>query len=238
MISYPLKILHSGYVFLDPFDDCRLVPEVLEEISYPEEFCLALDFDPHFIAQLMAAGFIVMSFLSDSPEEANEKEQFILFPKHHLLRSCLFYPDLHVKKNIRSRLPLYDLHFDKDFDLVLDKCIETHGDDWLTRPLVAAIRKIRDTPDMPVQPVSFALYRDGKLKAGEFGIMSGRVYTSYSGYYEEDNAGTVQMILTARYLEKAGIDFWDLGMPLDYKLTLGAREISRGEFLERFWKGQ
>ena len=234
MKSYPLKIFPSGYVFLDPSDDCRLVARVLEDISYPEEFCLALDFDPVFIARLMAAGFIVMSFLSSNPEEANQDGQFILFPKHHLIRSCLFYPELHVKKSIKSRLPLYDLHFDSDFDLILDKCIESHGDDWLTPPLVAAIRKIRSTLGMPVRPVSFALYRDGKLKAGEFGIMAGRVYTSYSGYYKEGDAGTVQMILSARYLEKAGVDFWDLGMPLDYKLSLGAREISRGEFMERF----
>ena len=227
--TYPLKVLPSGYVFLDPSDDCQTTVKVLEEISYPEEFCLALDFDPFFIARLMAAGFIVMSSLYN-----NSSDQYILIPKHHIVRSCLFYPDLHIKKSIKSLLPKYEIKFDENFDLILDKCIKSHGDDWLTPPLVAAIRKIRNTENMPVRPVSFALYREGKLKAGEFGIIAGRVYTSYSGYYEENNAGTVQMILTAHYLENAGIDFWDLGMPLDYKLTIGAREISRGEFLRLF----
>jgi Leu/Phe-tRNA-protein transferase len=230
MRSYPLKVFPSGHVFLDTSDDCRAAAIALEKADYVEDFCLAQDFDPLFIARLMAAGFLVMSCLF----EDRQNSKFILLPKHHLIRSCLFFPELHVKKSIRPRLPLYDLQFDRDFDLILDKCIEVHGDDWLTGPLVAAIRKIRESQDMPVRPVSFALYRDGKLKAGEFGIMAGQVYTSYSGYYEEDNSGTVQMILTARWLEEAGHTFWDLGMPLDYKLTLGAREISRKEFMEHF----
>ncbi|MCL2834104.1 MAG: GNAT family N-acetyltransferase [Treponema sp.] len=166
--------------------------------------------------------------------------QYLLLPKHHLIRSCLFFPELHIKKNIRQRLQDYELYFDRDFDLILEKCVTIHGEDWLTPPLIRAIKEIRSgfnssgTKDLPVKPVSFALYREGRLVAGEFGIAAGKVYTSYSGYYEEDNAGTVQMILTAQYLEKNGYDFWDLGMPLDYKLTLGAREISRKEFLQLF----
>ena len=243
MKSYPLKILPSGHVFLDTTDDCQVVARVLDEAGYKEDFCLALDFDPLFIAQLMASGFLVMSSLFGNPGETNEpgslqNRKFILLPKHHLVRSCLFFPELHIKKSIKPLLPRYDLQFDKDFDDIVNKCIDIHGDDWLTGPYIAAIKEIRKHSDMPVRPVSFALYREGKLKAGEFGIISGRVYTSYSGYYEEVNAGTVQMILTAKWLEKSSYTFWDLGMPLDYKLTLGAREISRRDFLELFWKAQ
>jgi Leu/Phe-tRNA-protein transferase len=89
-----------------------------------------------------------------------------------------------------------------------------------------------------VRPESFALYRDGNLVAGEFGVRSGRVYTSYSGYYDENNAGTVQLILTARYLQERGDAFFDLGMPLDYKTDLGATDISPEEFVKRFRTSQ
>jgi Leu/Phe-tRNA-protein transferase len=235
MKPYPLKILQSGLVFLDNSDDCDAAAQALEQYNYDDELCFALDFDPLFIARLMASGFLVMSYLLDGPDSSGD---FILLPKHHLIRSCLFFPELHVKKSIKHLLSDYDLHFNKDFDLIIDKCIEIHDDDWLTGPLVSAIREIYRGDDMPVRPISFALYREGKLRAGEFGIMAGGVYTSYSGYYEEDNAGTVQMLLTAKWLEKTGFDFWDLGMPLDYKLTLGAREISRREFMDHFWNAR
>jgi Leu/Phe-tRNA-protein transferase len=60
------------------------------------------------------------------------------------------------------------------------------------------------------------------------------VYTSYSGYRDEDSAGTVQMLLTGRYLRDRGFAFWDLGMPLDYKDRLGAKNLSPEEFVELF----
>ena len=253
-LIYPLRFLPSGHVFMAPFDNCTAAALALEETDYQEDFCLAIDFDPFFIARLMAAGFLVMADIlefdsddeleNDEPDNAEPAQdvlahtkkasQYILLPKHHLIRSCLFFPQLHIKKSIRKLLPLYDIHFDRDFDLIVDKCVETHGDGWLKKPFLDALKEIRAEKDMPAKPVSFALYREDKLVAGEFGIISGRVYTSYSGYYEENNAGTVQMILTAKYLEKNSFDFWDLGMPLDYKLTIGAREISRGEFIKLF----
>jgi hypothetical protein len=89
-----------------------------------------------------------------------------------------------------------------------------------------------------VRPVSFGVYRNGELKAGEFGIIEGRVYTSYSGYYEEDNAGTVQLILTAQFLQNSGFDFFDLGMPLAYKYALGAQDIDPFSFILLFRRAQ
>jgi Leu/Phe-tRNA-protein transferase len=230
-----LRYTPSGHIFIGPDDDCDAVAWLLQIEDYKEDFCLAKDFDPEFVARLMAAGFLVMSAVLRG-EKPGEPDLTILLPKHHLIRSCLFFPDLHIKKSIRSKLPRYELRFDADFDLILGKCLETHGDAWLTPPLTAVIRKLRGTNGLPARPVSFGLYREGKLAAGEFGIVTGRVYTSYSGFKDETGAGTAQMLLTAGYLEKAGYAFWDLGMPLDYKLTLGAREIGREDFMKRFYR--
>jgi Leu/Phe-tRNA-protein transferase len=230
-----IRYTQSGHIVIAPGDDCDTLAELLPLVGYNEDFCLALDFEPEFIARLMAAGFLVMSMILPG-EKPGEPETALLLPKHHLVRSCLFFPELHVKRSIRPRLSRYDLRFDVDFDRILDKCLETHGAGWLTSPLVRAIRGIRADPALPVRPVSFGLYRGETLMAGEFGIVAGKVYTSYSGYTEESSAGTAQMILTAGYLEKNGFAFWDLGMPLDYKLTLGAREISREDFMDHFRK--
>jgi Leu/Phe-tRNA-protein transferase len=89
-----------------------------------------------------------------------------------------------------------------------------------------------------VHPISFGVYRDGILRAGEFGILAGGVYTSYSGYFDEDNAGTVQMILMAEYLKAHGSPFLDLGMPLPYKYDLGAEDIPPHRFVEIFREGR
>ncbi|MDR2159106.1 MAG: GNAT family N-acetyltransferase [Treponema sp.] len=231
----------QGMILISPRDDPGRLVDFMLETGYAEEFCVALDFDCAFIARLMDAGFLVMS--------ASFGEICILLPKLHLTRSVLFFGDLHVKRSIRRFLPRYELRFDEDFDRILDRCTAIHGEDWLTAPLTAAIRRIRDLSPRALpaddpgggattrggpRPVSFGVYRNGELKAGEFGVVSGRVYTSYSGYYDEDNAGTVQMILAARFLQERGFAFFDLGMPLDYKYDLGAQDVSPRRFVDLF----
>jgi len=242
---YPLRYLPPGYIFIDPNDDCDRVVDAMLATDYSEEFCLARDFDEDFIVRLMEAGFLVMSAeLKDDGsaggegdvEQKNVEQDafFILLPKLHLVRSGLFFPELRIKKSVRRFLPLYELRVDTDFDLILDTCVEIHNSDWLTPPLVDVLKSLRNRQQARIRPVSFALYRDGELKAGEIGVVMGRVYTSYSGYYTESNAGTVQMILMAQWLDRTGFDFLDFGMPLDYKTALGARDISPRHFVELF----
>jgi Leu/Phe-tRNA-protein transferase len=223
-----LRYTLSGHVFITPQDDLdRLVDELISS-GYDEEFCLATDFSPNFIARLMDAGFLVMS--------TELEDGTLLLPKIHLIRSVLLFPELHVKKSIKRFLSRYELRIDTDFDRILDRCIEIHGDDWLTRPLARSIKLLhrKRTPMASTRPVSFGVYRDGELKAGEFGVVSGRVYTSYSGYYDEPNAGTCQLVLSTRYLRDAGFAFLDFGMPLPYKDDLGAQNVDTQRFVELF----
>jgi Leu/Phe-tRNA-protein transferase len=220
----------SGHIFISPRDDPRRIIDAIIETGYQEEECLALDFDPDFAAGLMAEGFLLMS----GPARAENSVLTILIPKHHVQRSVLFFEDLHQSRSIKRFLPRYELRADADFDRIIGKCIAVHGDDWLTEPLIGSIRTIRARQDPRARPFSFGLYREGELRAGEFGVIAGRVYTSYSGYHEESSAGNVQMILTARWLKERGFAFWDLGMPLDYKQKLGAKLLNTAEFIRLF----
>lgn len=182
--------------------------------------------------------------MSMNMAQEDEDPFYILLPKLHLVRSALFFENLHVKKSIRRLLNRYELRANADFDYIIDRCVEKHGCDWLTPPLVENIKKIREISDISHNsplvpcskpyPFSFALYRNGKFAAGEFGVVCGKVYTSYSGFYDEDNAGTVQIILTAYYLKENGFSFFDLGMPLDYKTGFGAVDISPERFVQLF----
>jgi len=249
-----LHFTETGFLIILPRDNPRRIVDAMLEIDYNEEFCVSLDFSPDFIARLMAAGFLVMSVKVDNAADEDESAaheadvadqesaapevQYILLPKLHLTRSALFFDDLHVKKSVKRYLDRYELRPDADFDFIVNRCQEIHGGDWLTEPLIAAIRNIRQNRLHGVYPMSFALYRDEKLVAGEFGVKAGEVYTSYSGYYDESNAGTVQLVLTTRWLHDHGFAFFDLGMPLEYKTALGAQDISPEEFVALFRAAQ
>lgn len=237
MDAYKLRYAPNGFIMITPQDDCARVVDAMLETNYDEEFCLALDFDPHFVANLMEAGFLVMSAMLPGRGgrlKNREPDFYFLLPKLHLTRSVIFWEDLRETKTARRLASRYELKFDQDFDVILQRCAEIHGEDWLTSRLRHAIQEIRKLKDAPVRPVSFGLYRDGVLKAGEFGVIAKGVYTSYSGYREEDSAGTVQLLLTGRYLRDMGYAFWDLGMPMDYKDRLGARNILPDQFVKIF----
>ena len=229
-----LRYTETGYLIILPQDNLHWIVDAMLDTGYREEFCISLDFTPEFIARLMEAGFLVMSTKIGRQEDINDNIQYILLPKLHLSRSALFFENLHIKKSIRRHLHNYDLRFDVDFDRIVERCLDVHGDEWLTSPLIKAIRDIRQNRFYGVYPTSFALYRKGELVAGEFGVQVGKVYTSYSGYYDESNAGTVQLVLAARYLQENDFTFFDLGMPLDYKNDLGAIDISPQEFVKLF----
>jgi len=243
-----LHYTEAGFLVIMPGDNPHRIVDAMLETGYNEEFCVSLDFSPDFIARLMAAGFLVMSAKFDNAADedaASEEsaapepdEQYILLPKLHLTRSALFFDNLHIKKSVRRYLDCYELRPDADFDFIVNRCQEIHGGDWLTAPLIHAVKHIRQNGLHDVYPMSFALYKNDKLVAGEFGVQAGRVYTSYSGYYEENNAGTVQLIHTTRWLRENSFDFFDLGMPMDYKTALGAVDISPEDFTALFRAAQ
>jgi len=245
-----LKYTLSGFIYISPEDDCQATVNAMLATGYSGDFCIADSFCPEFTARLMEAGFLVMSM---NLNEGGGEPFYISLPKLHLVRSALYFENLHIKKSIRRFLTPslgYELKADADFDLIIDRCVEKHGSDWLTPPLVECIKIIRQNAvknhpclstlraqlSAPVfsYPASFALYRSGKLVAGEFGVICGKVYTSYSGFYDEDNAGTLQIIYTTRYLQEHGFTFFDMGMPLEYKTELGAVNITPDEFIQLF----
>ncbi|MDR0642870.1 MAG: GNAT family N-acetyltransferase [Treponema sp.] len=247
----PLKFTNSGHIFIDPSDDPQIIASMLDFISYREEFCLALDFSAPFVARLMAAGFLVMSAISG----AEPGEKAILLPEMHQKRSVLFFGNLHEGRTVKRLIPRYELKTGglgreaEDpalFGMVLERCAQVHGEDWLTPALRQSFHTLyrtqgaggrkfsRKSPRM----AAFGLYRGGRLVAGEFGAAAGRVYTSYSGYKEENSAGSVQLVQTGRWLRDSGFAFWDLGMILPYKELLGAQALDRGEFLELFRQAQ
>ncbi len=238
-----IRYTQAGYLFIDPNDDPEFIVQAMDWTNYKEDFCIAVDFSPSFIAGLMAAGFLVMSMKLEDPEEddspgSENKLEFILLPKHHLIRTVLFFDRLHVSKTIKRLLNHYQLKVDDNFELILQRCVDTHGDDWLTRDLCRVLISLWKNPVEPVKMLAFGLYREGKLVAGEVGVIMGRVYTSYSGFRTENSSGSIQIIKTAKYLEETGFAFWDLGMPLEYKYLFGAEDISKKEFVTLFDKAQ
>ena len=198
------------------------------EGGFPLEFCASGSFDPDFVAGLVREGFIPMAMdLEDGRE--------YLLPKLHLVRASLDPKAVRVTRTARREARGLTLSTMRAFDEVLSACVASHGEGWLRPPLVATFRELASRGIVDgFGLVSFELWRDEGLVAGEFGALVGACYTSWSGFRKGNGVGTVQLVALARALSRAGVRLWDLGMPLPYKARLGAREMSRSEFLAAF----
>jgi leucyl/phenylalanyl-tRNA--protein transferase len=216
-----------GFPFVMPPEDGDALADWFEA-EYPDEFCASSSFDPDFVDTFCAAGFIPMAAKGEDGSE-------YLIPKLHILRSVLDPCDVSVTRTARRESSRYTFRLDSRFDEVLEACVATHGEDWLRPPLLTCWRELFATRDSRLSRfASMELYEADRLVAGEVGVFSGACYTSLTGFKRVSGSGTVQLAALARYLEAAGVRLWDLGMPLDYKATLGARNVSRSEFLTLF----
>jgi Leu/Phe-tRNA-protein transferase len=151
----------------------------------------------------------------------------------------------------------YTLTVDDAFEQVVAGCLRQHGASWLHPPLLAALAAMNaqdqgvsrgrsDGADQRVRRLDgnqgaacarlcvFALWRGQLLLAGEFGVVVGRAYTSFSGFYAANGAGAAQMVLTAHVLRRAGFAWWDMGQDHEYKRHLGASVEERAHFLDAF----
>ncbi|MDP3176607.1 MAG: hypothetical protein Q8M76_01805 [Spirochaetaceae bacterium] len=208
------------------------------DAGFPLEFCASDSFDPGLVDSLCFAGFIPMA--TRDQETGTE----YLLPKLHLGRAIVEPGAVAATKTARRESGRYLLGADGRFDEVLELCARTHGEEWLRPPLRATFRELFATrSERSSRFASFELYAAGgpsapaqapQLVAGEIGVFAGACYTSLTGFRTLPGSGTVQLAAVAGYLLAAGARIWDLGMPLDYKFSLGATCVSRGEFLGLF----
>ena len=221
------------------------------ETTLKHDFCWSLTFSPLFMAQLVYEGFLPIC-----AELGGGTGLWLLMPKWHVQRCTMRFSDAHVSKSAKKRARRFRLTVDQEFDQVVDRCVEQHGENWLYPPMRKAFCALHhwgaarggiastagastdeDTGDDvlgAVQFHSFELWQGSELVAGEFGATVGAVYTSFTGFYSVSGAGTVQLLAMASLLSDCGYDFWDLGQELKYKLDLGARLLPRVEFLAAF----
>eukprot|EP01104_Vermistella_antarctica_P014528 TRINITY_DN4586_c0_g1_i4.p1 TRINITY_DN4586_c0_g1~~TRINITY_DN4586_c0_g1_i4.p1 ORF type:complete len:351 (-),score=46.46 TRINITY_DN4586_c0_g1_i4:74-1126(-) len=234
--------------------------------KYRTKFFVSPTFDPDFVANVMYHGFLPTSELVSSEHvdvakvdvdlsnntfshgtrrllsRQHRSGVYACTPKLHTHRCLLVFDNLKVEKSLKRKCKRFKLTVDQQFDEVLNRCVEQHGENWLHPPIRYAFRQLfhkvcpngGNRPQHGVTLHSFELWQGDSLVAGEVGYACGAVYSSLSGFSspEASSAGTIQCCSTARLLEKCGFSFWDLGMELPYKVRMGATTVPRLEFLE------
>jgi Leu/Phe-tRNA-protein transferase len=218
-----LQWLHAHYPCIRDRAQLTQVPQLL---TPPDEFCLATDFTPAFIAEACYHGYLPMG------EQVAELP--VLLIKSHQQRCVLDFANLHLSRKLKRYARGLTLTINQNFAACLTAIAHHHTPTWLIEPLCAAFIQLHQHPRHQVALHSIEIYNDHQLVAGEVGYSTGAIYTSLAGFHNQNGAGSVQLALLGQILARSGFAFWDLGMDLPYKRHLGANIVTRQSFLARW----
>lgn len=189
---------------------------------------------PALIAKAAWHGFLPMF----------SKREDLLLLKLHRSRTVLAPQSVHIGRQSRKKAAQFRLSVNEAFDEVVT-LVERHtftnrpGDSWLIprySELYKSVNRLPDELRRGVQFHSVELWhkQSGKLAAGEIGYTVGSIYSSCTGFALKDEfpgSGTLQLCALGMLLERNGIQLWDLGMEMDYKLELGGQVHPRAKWI-------
>ncbi|OKH14662.1 leucyl/phenylalanyl-tRNA--protein transferase [[Limnothrix rosea] IAM M-220] len=209
--------------------DRGLLPHVPQLVEHRNgEFCVALDLEPSFVAEACQHGYMPMGEIAQGRP--------ILLIKSHQKRCILDFENLHISRKLKRYARTLTFYVNRDFSECLRRIkIHYHPDTWLIKPLCDALIALHQNPMSGVSFHSIEIYDGDNVVAGEIGYTTGAIYSSLAGFHTQNGSGSVQLALLGKILDESGFAFWDLGMPIPYKESLGANIINRDMFLKR-WK--
>lgn len=150
-------------------------------------------------------------------------------------RAVLEFAALHVPKNLRKAQralgPTLRFTIDAAFPEVIAACAHAprpgqHGT-WITSPMLAAYTELHRRGHAH----SVELWDGAELVGGLYGVAAGGVFTGESMFHRRDDASKLCVLHLIEHLRARGSSWLDIQQLTPHFAALGAREISREQFL-------
>ena len=148
-------------------------------------------------------------------------------------RFVLFPNELKVSRSMSKILKqgVFSITFDKSFERVIAGCkrMKRKGQrgTWITPEMQNAYIRLFQLGFAH----SVEAWKDGELVGGLYGISLGKVFFGESMFSLVSNASKACLITLVEQLSKLGFELIDSQVYTKHLETLGAREISRSEYL-------
>jgi len=149
-------------------------------------------------------------------------------------RTVLFFDQLHVGRSLRkaqNRAP-YTFTIDRDFPSVIAACAEAERPEqdgtWIAPNILDAYTRFNAAGDVH----SVEAWEGDTLAGGLYGVDAGGVFTGESMFHLRPDASKLALLFLIDHLRTRGATFLDCQVMTPHMKSLGAREISRGKFLD------
>jgi leucyl/phenylalanyl-tRNA--protein transferase len=140
----------------------------------------------------------------------------------------------HVSQSLAKamRQGVFEFTTDQSFREVMLACAEPgpkRGDTWITEEFIEAYTQLHHNGHAH----SVECWQDGKLVGGIYGVTVGGLFAGESMFHRVDNASKAALCHLVEHLHSRGFVLFDIQMVTEATQPLGAREISRPEYLHR-----
>ncbi|MBN4076765.1 leucyl/phenylalanyl-tRNA--protein transferase [Mariprofundus ferrooxydans] len=154
-------------------------------------------------------------------------------------RMVLFAAEFHCSKRLarRMRQNIYTLSWDKAFDQVIGSCAEIprkgeHGT-WILAQMIDAYVRMHELGHAH----SVEVWCDDVLVGGLYGVLVNQVFFAESMFSRSIDASKMALAVLCERALQAGWLLIDCQFHTEHLQSLGAREISRYEFMKILKRG-
>lgn len=144
--------------------------------------------------------------------------------------------DFKLSKSLKKSIKKFNYKFDTNFENVVRMCATIkRADDtgtWIQDEIIQAYTKLHQ---MGIAH-SVESYYKGELVGGLYGIVVGKVFCGESMFAKKTDASKAAYATLVKHLKHWGYDFIDCQVPTQHLKSLGAKEITRDEFLQKLYK--
>ncbi|MEA1917111.1 MAG: leucyl/phenylalanyl-tRNA--protein transferase [Campylobacterota bacterium] len=141
--------------------------------------------------------------------------------------------DFKVSKSLKKSQKKFTCKIDYNFHQVIKSCanVKRKGTDktWILNEIIEAYETLHALGHAH----SVESYYDGELVGGLYGVVVGGVFCGESMFSTMSDASKVAYSFLIEHLKEKGFDFIDAQVYTEHLSSLGAKEISRDEFLKK-----
>ena len=143
--------------------------------------------------------------------------------------------DFKLSRSLKKSIKKFTFKFDTNFIEVMRQCAQTPRNNqdgtWINNDTIESFEVLYG---MGIAH-SVETYLDGKLVGGLYGLVIGGVFCGESMFAHKSDASKSAFAILIRHLKEWGYEFIDCQVPTEHLKSLGAKEVSREYFLERFY---
>jgi len=146
---------------------------------------------------------------------------------------------LRIRRSLSKRIRNggFRIRYDADFEGLMRGCATAQRNGrpgtWITPNMVVAYGELHRQG----YAHSVEVYRDKVLVGGLYGVAIGRVFFGESMFYRDRDASKVALVSLCRTLRDRDFEFIDCQQETPHLMGLGARLVSRAEFMVRLERG-